>query len=75
MTLTIELTPQEQANLEAQAAARGLALPEFVKLRALESIGDGVEEDAELTHSLKQLSGPAFMAAWDNDADAVYDNL
>ena len=75
MTLTIELTPEEQANLALQAAARGLALPEFVKLRALELIGDVIEEDAKLTNSLKQLSGPAFMAVWDNDADAAYDNL
>ena len=31
--------------------------------------------DAELTRSLMQLSEPAFMKAWDNDEDAVYDDL
>lgn len=31
--------------------------------------------DAELTRSLMRLSEPAFMSVWDNDEDAVYDDL
>lgn len=31
--------------------------------------------DAELTRSLKHLSEPVFMKVWDNDEDAVYDDL
>jgi hypothetical protein len=38
MTLTIELTPEQESTLTAEATARGLALPEFVKLRALENV-------------------------------------
>ncbi len=37
MTLTIELTPEQQAALEVEATAHGLDLPEFAKLRLLES--------------------------------------
>jgi len=38
MTLTIDLTPEQQAALEAQAKACGLALPEFAKVRLLEHL-------------------------------------
>jgi hypothetical protein len=38
MTLTIELTPEQESTLTAEATARGLELPEFVKLRALEGV-------------------------------------
>jgi excisionase family DNA binding protein len=31
--------------------------------------------DAALKHSLMQLSEPAFMKVWDNEEDAVYDDL
>jgi len=39
MTLTIELTPEQEAALEAEATACGLNLPEFVRLRLLEFSG------------------------------------
>ncbi len=38
MTLSIDLTPEQQAALEAQANARGMDLPEFAKLRLLEDL-------------------------------------
>ena len=31
--------------------------------------------DAQLTNSLMRLSEPAFMKAWDNDEDSVYDEF
>ncbi len=37
MTLTIELTPEQEACLETQATARGLEMAEFAKLRLLEN--------------------------------------
>lgn len=39
MTLTIELTPEQQAEMEAEANARGLDLPEFARLRLLQRAG------------------------------------
>lgn len=36
MTLSIELTPEEQATLESEAAARGLDLSELARLRLLD---------------------------------------
>jgi hypothetical protein len=38
MTLTIELTPAQQAVLEAQASSQGSGLPEFAKVRLLEGL-------------------------------------
>jgi len=36
MTITIDLTPEQEARLQAEAAACGLALPEFARLRLLQ---------------------------------------
>ena len=36
MTLTIDLTPEQEAKLQAEADASGMALPEFAKLRLLQ---------------------------------------
>ena len=38
MTLTIELTPEQQAALEAEAMSQGVDLPEFARLRLLENL-------------------------------------
>lgn len=38
MTLTIELTPDQQAALEAEAASQGTTLPEFARLRLLDTL-------------------------------------
>lgn len=35
MILTIELTPEQESALKAQATARGMELPEFARLRLL----------------------------------------
>jgi hypothetical protein len=35
MTLTIELTPEQEARLRAEADASGMALPDFARLRLL----------------------------------------
>ena len=39
MTLTIELTPEQESTLQAEATARGLELPEFARMRLLEGAG------------------------------------
>ena len=36
MTLTIDLTPEQEAKLQAEADASGMALTEFAKLRLLQ---------------------------------------
>ena len=36
MTITIDLTPEQESTLKARAAARGMDLPEFAKARLLE---------------------------------------
>ena len=54
MTLTIELTPEEQAAIEGQAAACGMALPEFVKLRALENVPPAQTWGAQVIEKWKQ---------------------
>ena len=76
MTITIELSPEEQAQAERQAAARGLALPEFVKLRALE----GVPTEAKDPASGEELE--ALFEQWKAEAkdptpeeDAAWDQL
>ena len=52
MTLTIELTPDEKSELEAEATALGLELPEFARLRLLDGgrsrkFGTPEEESAD----------------------------
>ena len=47
MTLTIDLTPDQQAALEAEATAHGMALPEFARLRLLESASGSVPQTRE----------------------------
>ena len=39
MTLTINLTPEQEARLQAEADASGMALPDFARLRLLERPG------------------------------------
>jgi hypothetical protein len=38
MTLTIDLTPEQESALAAEANARGLDLPEFARLRLLDGV-------------------------------------
>ena len=76
MAITIELTPQEEADLEKRARARGMALPEFVKLRALENISIGTNGPSS-GENLK-----AMFARWQAEAedttpeeDAAYEQM
>ena len=58
MTLTIDLTPEQQAVLEANASARGMELPEFVRLRLLENGSAGMQKPktgAELAARIREL--------------------
>ena len=41
MTLTINLTLEQEARLQAEADASGMALPDFARLRLLEGPGVG----------------------------------
>jgi hypothetical protein len=38
MALIIDLTPEQEAALEAEAHSRGMALPDFARLRLLETL-------------------------------------
>jgi hypothetical protein len=65
MTLTIDLTPEQEAALRSEATARGLALPEFVKRRALEHVPLATKEPA----SGAELA--AIFARWRAEAEDI----
>jgi hypothetical protein len=56
VTLTIDLTPEQEAAIEAEATSRGMALPEFARLRLLEGV------PAEGAGRSRKLSGYGVLA-------------
>jgi hypothetical protein len=49
MTLTVELTPEEQDSLAIQATARGVSLEALVHSVLLEAVGIGTHDDVSQT--------------------------
>jgi len=73
MTLTIELTPEQEAALEAEATAHGLDLPEFVRLRLLQGkpkAGRG-KTPAEIAAGWKASGLPSVYARDPRDATVI----
>lgn len=56
-------------TIEALPPARQAEVTQFVAFVAAR------EREASLSRDAAAVSAPAFAAAWDNDADAVYDAL
>lgn len=57
MTLMIELSPDQQAELEAEANRRGLDLSEFARLRLLETVSGDTKTYMKTTGEI--------LAGWD----------
>ena len=59
MTLTIDLTADQRAALEAEASLHGFSLPEFARLRLLENVSTETEKPktgAELAARIRGLN-------------------
>jgi predicted transcriptional regulator len=77
MTMTIDISPETEAWLEAEAQKRGQER-EVVAKMALEAFSARQrEEEAEsaLVADWQALSYRSLWEVWDNEEDAVYDKL
>ncbi len=77
MTMTIDISPETEAWLEAEAQKRGQER-EVVAKMALEAFSARQrEEEAEnaLVADWQALSYHSLWEVWDNEEDAVYDKL
>ena len=77
MTLTIDLTPEQQAALEAEAAVRGLYLPELIRLRLLPSKPKASrgKTPAEIAAGWKASGLPSVYARDPRDATVIAHEL
>ncbi len=77
MTLTIDLVPEQQAALEVEATERGLALPEFVRLRLLQSKPKARRDKtpAEIAAVWKASGLPSVYARDPRDANVIAQEL
>jgi len=78
MTMTIDISPDVKARLEAEAASRGQAPDEYVRESFQSWLSLAVPEpDTEeaLFKDMQALSLPTLEEYWLNDEDAVYDTL
>lgn len=73
MTLTIEIEEIKRKSLEKIAAENGKKTGEFVS----DIIDDFLRQNQSENESLKNLMklSETFFSEWDNEEDAVYDNL
>jgi hypothetical protein len=64
MTITLELTPEEEVALRGKASRRGLAVEDYVKRRALEENTDApAANDPDLIARLMRIGREASEAA------------
>lgn len=73
MTLTIEIADVKQKSLEKIAAEKGKKISEMVTDIVDEYLSRNVSDTRE-TNYFMNLSETSFNE-WDNEEDAVYDNL
>lgn len=78
MTLTIDISPEEEARLRQEAAQRGQATDEYAHESfriwlSLAAANPGTEETA--FQDMRALSLPTLEEYWINEEDAVYDTL
>lgn len=78
MTMTVDISPEVKARLEAEAASRGQAPDEYVRESFQTWLSLAVPEpDTEeaLFRDMQALSLPALEEYWLNDGDVIYDAL
>ena len=76
MTMTIDISPQEEARLKEEAARRGQAADEYIRESFqtwLSLTTPETEEDA--FQSERALSLPTLEELWINEHNAIYDTL
>ena len=81
MTVTIELPPEVEANLSAQAQAEGLALPQYVErllrrqVRRLPDRSMSAEERAAAwVEAAKNLPPTPVLPDWAMSREGIYDD-
>lgn len=78
MTMTIDISPEAKARLEAEAARQGMAAAEYTRESFEIWLSLAVSEPATeetLFKDMQALSVPTLEEYWLNDEDAVYDSL
>jgi hypothetical protein len=73
--LVIDLNPELQRKIEAAAARRELAVPEFVIETVQRALEREPEEGDDEGAAWAQLSMRSFARDWDSEEDQVYDRL
>lgn len=76
MTMTIDISPQEEARLKEEAAQRGQATDEYIRESFqiwLSLTAPDTEED--YFADMRSLALPTLAEYWLNEEDAVYDTL
>lgn len=78
MTMTIDISPQEEAQLKAEAAKQGQAVDEYTResfqIWLSLTLPESDTEEAFFT-DMQAMSRPTMEEYWLNDEDAVYDTL
>lgn len=71
--LSIDVTPEERRRVKAVAALSGKSVKEFV----LESIHEKIAREIEDRDLVAMMTYPcsALEALWNNDQDAIYDEV
>ncbi len=78
MTLTIDISPETEAQLEAEAANRGQAPDEYARESFhiwLSLAASNPDTDEAAFQDMRALSLPTLEEYWINEEDAAYDNL
>lgn len=77
VTLTVSTTPRVKEYLEAvtRTGLYGNDLAEVIGRLIGERIRRQRDDERRLTQAATRLSEAAFQRVWDNDEDAVYDQL
>ncbi len=71
--LSIDVLPEERRMIKAYAALHGQSIREYV----LETINTGLQQEQENNNILAMTTqiNPVLKEVWDNDKDAVYDEV
>ena len=78
MTMTIDISPETEARLDAEAASRGQAPDEYIResFQAwLSLVVPEPDTEETLFQDMQALSRSTLEEYWLNDEDAVYDTL
>ena len=78
MTMTIDISPEAQARLDAEASRQGMDTDEYTRVSfqtwlSLTMKDPDTEESAFA--DMRALSLPTLQEYWINEEDAVYDTL